>query len=53
MNLKRATTHEAFFRMEGAKDLQFSLTMEVLPSNKLKNSSLSRGCIKWENRHHL
>ena len=44
VNLTRATTHETFFQTEGANDLQFSLTMEVLPSNNLKNDSLCRGC---------
>ena len=41
MNLIKATTYEAFFQMEGANDLQFSLTVEVLPSNNSKNGSLS------------
>ena len=43
MNLTKATTHEAFFQTEGVNDLQFSLTVEVLPSNNSKNSSLCRG----------
>ena len=53
VDLTKATTHEAFLRTEGANDLQFSLTVEVLPSNNLKNNSLCRGCIKWENWYRL
>ena len=30
---------------EGVNDLQFSLTMEVLRSNNLKNGSLYHGCM--------
>jgi len=54
VNLTKATTHEAFFWMEGANDL-FSLMVEVIPSSNSKNGSLCRGCkyIKWENRYRL
>ena len=43
VNLTRATTHKGFVRTERANDLQFSLTVKVLPSNNSKNSSLCRG----------
>ena len=44
MYLTRATTHKAFFRTEGANGLQFSLKVEVLPSNNSKNGSFCWGC---------
>ena len=44
VNLTKTTTHEAFFRTEGANNLQFSLKVEVLPLNNSKNGSLCRGC---------
>ena len=44
-----AAKQEAFSRTEEANSLQFSLMMEVLPSNNLKIGSICQGCIKWDN----
>ena len=41
--LTMAAKHEAFSRTEEANRLQFSLTMEVLPSNNLKMGSICQG----------
>ena len=38
-----AAKHEAFSRTEEANGLQFSLAMEVLPSNNLKIDSICQG----------
>ena len=38
-----AAKHEAFSRTEEANSLQFSLTVEVLPSNNLRISSICKG----------
>ena len=39
MGLTMAAKHEAFSRTDEGNSVQFSLTMEVLPSNNLKISS--------------
>ena len=44
MNFDKATKHETLSRTEEANGLQFSLTIEVLPSNNLKIGSICQGC---------
>ena len=46
-----AAKHEAFSRTEEANGLQFSLMMEVLPSNNMKSAQFVKaGSIKWDNQ---
>ena len=46
-----AAKHKDFSQTEEANHLQFSHTMEILPLNNLKVSSLCRGSIKWGNQY--
>ena len=51
MSLTIAAKHEAFSQTEEGNDLQFSLPMEVLPSNNLKIGSTLEGSIKRDYRY--